>query len=150
MLNLNLGSGSNRKQDYISVDYYDPAADERWDISKIWPYGDNEVDNIYACHVIEHLSRDEFAVFAKEAYRCLKPGGSIEIRCPDIVKVCQQLIANPYDILMHQRLYGIQTNLGEYHKSGHTHLTLQEAFSGMKSEILPPSSDYELHMRFTK
>jgi SAM-dependent methyltransferase len=150
MVSLNVGSGSNRRQDYISVDLYDDAADEHWDIGKRWVYSDETVDNIYACHVIEHLSREEFKVFTEEAKRVLKRGGQLEIRCPDIEKVCKLIIADPYILLNHQRLYGLQINDGEYHKSGYNNILLQEAFHPFKSEILSPSSDYELHMRFTK
>lgn len=150
MVNLNVGAGSNRKQDYISVDLYDDAADEHWDIGSRWVYPDNSVDNIYACHVIEHLSRAEFKVFAHEAMRCLKPGGQLEIRCPDIMKLCHLMLQDSYSITNHQRMYGLQSNEGEYHKSGYNEVLLNEAFHPMKPELLSPSSDYELHMRFTK
>lgn len=149
MLNLNLGSGTNRKQDYISVDLYTPEADEHWDIAQTWPYEDESVDNIYACHVIEHLTRYEWEVTRKEIQRVLKDGGSIEIRVPDIEKVCTQLLAEPNELINHQRLFGLQTNPGEFHKNGFTEVLLRYSFA-MTGEVLPPSSDYELHMRFTK
>ena len=149
MLNLNVGSGTNRKQDYISVDLYTPEADEHWDIAKTWPYADESVDNIYACHVIEHLDRHEWENFYYEVYRVLKPGGSIEIRCPDMLKLCKRYLDNPSRSNLVQ-VYGLQSNPGEYHKNGFTSEDLRLWFDDMKAEDLPPATDYELHMRFTK
>ena len=150
MINLNLGSGSNRRQDYISVDLYDKAADLRLDITKTLPFDNDSVDNIYACHVIEHLSREELSNCLPDWVRILRPGGAIEIRCPDIVKVCEQMISDPASLTNHQRLYGLQNSPGEYHKSGHTQQSLTIDLMGLDAEVLAPSSDYELHMRFTK
>lgn len=149
-MNLNLGSGTNRKQDYISVDKYVPEADEHWDITSTWPHDDESVDNIYACHVIEHLSRKEFGDFVAEVNRVLKPGGTIEILCPDIILVCIKFLADPNDGYSMMQLYGLQSNDGEFHKNGFTLDSLKRAFTGYAAENLPPTDDTELHMRFTK
>lgn len=149
-MNLNFGAGSTRRQDYISVDLYDPSADLQIDIAKLLPFDDETVDNIYACHVIEHLSRREWMTAHHEWVRVLKKGGSIEIRCPDIVKVCQKLIEKPDDLWSYQVLYGLQTTPGEYHKNGFTEQSLTKWFMGLDAELLEPSTDYELHMKFTK
>lgn len=149
-MNLNLGSGSNRKQDYISVDLYTPEADLGLDLTRLLPFDDESVDNIYACHLIEHFSRAEWLQASHDWYRVLKTGGTIEIRCPDIVKSCQKLIDNPEELWSLQILYGLQSNDGEYHKNGFTEATLRQSFPSMESELLGPSTDYELHMRFTK
>lgn len=150
MLNLNLGSGTNRKQDYVSVDKYCPEADEHWDITSIWPYDDESVDSIYACHVIEHLSRKEFGDFVAEVNRVLKPGGTIEILCPDIVRVCIKFLANVDDPFTMMQLYGLQTSEGEYHKNGFTQESLGRAFTDYLAFECVPTDDTELHMRFTK
>ena len=150
MLNLNLGSGTSRKQDYLSIDLYTPEADVMIDLTRPLPFDDESVDNIYASHVVEHFSRDEWESIRKDWVRVLKPGGAIEIRCPDIIKVCQKFITNPSDDFNMKTLYGLQTNEGEYHKNGFTVGSLVSSFPDLLSEILAPSTDYELHMRFTK
>lgn len=149
MLNLNLGSGTTRKQDYLSVDLY-ADADLEVDLRNPLPFDNETVDNIYACHVIEHFSRDEWEEIYPDWVRVLKIGGTIEIRCPDIVKSCQQLIDNPNELRSLQILYGLQSHDGEYHKNGFTEQSLTEYFMGFDAEVLEPSTDYELHMRFTK
>jgi len=148
--NLNIGSGTNRKQDYISVDLYTPEADMGLDCSKPLPFDDESVDNIYTSHFIEHLSRAEWIAVYPSWVRVLKPGGTIEIRCPDIQKVCQMMVDDWNNEYNHQRLYGLQSNEGEYHKSGYTEQMLRNCFPTLEAELLEPSTDYELHMRFTK
>lgn len=150
MLKLNIGSGSSRIQDFVSVDLYAPEADLGLDCSKPLPFDTESVDAIYSSHFIEHLSRQEWLDVYPSWVRVLKPGGTIEIRCPDIVRVCELLVQNPNDELAHQRLYGLQHDEGEYHKSGYTEQFLTDCFKTLKPELLSPSSDYELHMRFTK
>jgi predicted SAM-dependent methyltransferase len=149
MLNLNLGSGSNRIKDYISVDLYDPAADIGLDITRRLPWDNRSVDNVYLCHVIEHLSRDEWKSLSNELRRVIKKGGQIEIRCPDIIKSCEKFLQDPTDPFNMQILYGIQTTPGEFHKNGFTKESLMSYFQEFQAELMSPSSDYELHMRFT-
>jgi predicted SAM-dependent methyltransferase len=150
MLNLNMGSGSNRKQDYVSVDLYTPEADLGIDLTKPLMWDDNTVDNIYASHVVEHFSRDEWELVRKEWARVLKPGGCIEIRCPDIVKVCEKFLKNPDDNFTMMQLYGLQSNEGEFHKNGFTYESLCSSFPDFTPELLEPSTDTEVHARFTK
>jgi hypothetical protein len=82
--------------------------------------------------------------------RVLKKGGTIELRCPDIVKSCRILLEHPEDERLLQIIYGLQHNEGEYHKNGFTEPYLRNCFINLKAEVLEPSTDYELHMRFTK
>lgn len=147
MLQLNLGSGTNRKQDYLSVDYYTDA-DLKVDLTKSWPW--EEVDNIYTSHFIEHLDRNEMQHFVHEVNRVLKVGGTIEIRCPDLSVLCRKFLNDPMDTRTMMEFYGLQSNPGEYHKNGFTEEILRNWFKDYKAEVLDPSTDTELHMRFTK
>lgn len=149
-MNLNMGAGSNRKQDYVSVDLYNDASDLKIDVAGLLPFEDESIDNIYACHVVEHLSRQEWEQARSEWVRILKENGTIEIRCPDIIKVCEKLIQDPELEWNYQMLYGLQINDGEYHKNGFTEQKLIKDFIGLDAEVLAPSTDYELHMKFTK
>lgn len=149
-MKLNLGSGTNRIQDHISVDLYIDEADLGLDLTRKLPFDDESIDAIYSSHVVEHFSRAEWDDIRKDWTRVIKKGGTIEIRCPDIVKVCEQMLANPYDPFTMMKLYGLQSTEGEYHKNGFTQESLTDSFPHMVAELLSPSSDYELHMRFTK
>lgn len=47
------------------------------------PYADNSVDEVWACHFLEHLDRPTAARFLRECYRVLRPGGLVGIVVPD-------------------------------------------------------------------
>ena len=147
VLNLNLGSGTNRKLNYISVDKYIKEADEHWDLTERLPLDDNSVDNIYASHVVEHFDKNEWDFVRKEWSRVLKVGGTIEIRCPDIIKACTVVAS---DISRLNIIYGNQDTPGEFHKNGFTYKSLCDSFPNFYGELLEPSTDYELHAKLTK
>jgi SAM-dependent methyltransferase len=149
MLKLNLGAGTSRYQDYISVDYHHEA-DLQHDLTTPLPYQNGEVDAIYSSHVVEHFTREEWGRVAGDWDRVLKPGAKIEIRCPDIEKLCQ-LVVNGTDLeLQLTRIYGQQGDEGQLHKNGFTETTLAQSFPNFASKLLEPSTDYELHMELTK
>lgn len=80
-MKLNLGCGLNHQDGYINVDI-EPAAkpDLEFDIEQIWPVGFSYVDEIVAHHVVEHLH--DLKTFFREAYRALKPNGTLDIIVP--------------------------------------------------------------------
>lgn len=150
MTKLNLGSGTSRYQDFISVDLHTDA-DVKHDLTSPLPYEDESVDEIYSSHVIEHFTRTEWERMKKDWARVIKPGGTIEIRCPDILKLAEQLLDNKSDkSLAITRIYGQQGDEGQLHKNGFYLNSLALDFPGFKAEYLEPSTEYELHMRFTK
>lgn len=48
------------------------------------PIEDNSVSGVYASHVLEHLSRDNFVVALANTFRMLKPGGIFRLIVPDL------------------------------------------------------------------
>ncbi len=66
------------------------ATDVTWrcknylDVTQTWPIDSNFISNIFADNVIEHLSLNSNKFLFKEAFRTLKPGGSIRLITPDI------------------------------------------------------------------
>lgn len=148
MLQLNLGAGTSRYQDHVSIDFHTDA-DVIHDLTTPLPYSDGEVDALYASHVVEHFTRAEWDDICQDWSRVLKPAGKLELRCPDIRKLCELYLADPSPLRLMQ-IYGLQSHPGEFHKNGFTKETLMASFPGMTAELLEPSTDYELHMRFTK
>ena len=57
------------------------------DAVKRLPFPDNSVEVIYSSHMLEHLDRREVAMFLREAWRILQPGGIIRIAVPDLQKL---------------------------------------------------------------
>jgi predicted SAM-dependent methyltransferase len=53
-------------------------------LTKRFPFRDNEFDNAFSAHVLEHLPRDEGRQCVREVHRILKPGGVLRISVPDL------------------------------------------------------------------
>jgi SAM-dependent methyltransferase len=88
---LDIGCGPNKREGFVGVDQYDmPNVDVVLNVVekgengtfKRWPWEDNSVDEIHTSHFIEHLTALERIHFVNEAYRVLKPGGSVTIITP--------------------------------------------------------------------
>ncbi len=79
---LNLGSGIDRKEGYVNVDWTPlTEPDVICDLNAMpYPFEDNSIDAIEASHVLEHLDRP-FAVMT-ELHRILKPGGTLHVKVP--------------------------------------------------------------------
>jgi len=116
MIKLNLGCGSVRPERWINTDSslnaniqkiplvgkpiaklfnpveYDSSNFRYMNLNKRWGFADNSVDVVYASHLFEHLSLKSAALFMKESYRCLKPGGVIRIVVPDLYKISKKYI----------------------------------------------------------
>jgi len=84
MKKINLGCGKrNFGPDWIHVDDGDyEHLDYKCSVKKI-PFDDNEIDLIYASHVLEYFDREEVKVVLKEWNRILKPGGTLRLAVPD-------------------------------------------------------------------
>jgi predicted SAM-dependent methyltransferase len=51
---------------------------------KKFPYPAGTFDNVFSCHMLEHLYRAEAENCAHEVYRVLKPGGVFRVVVPDL------------------------------------------------------------------
>jgi len=82
---LNLGCGFNKMKGYINIDK-EPAGepDVVADLEKTWPFEDNSVEEIQACHVLEHIGQETgvFLNIMKEIYRVCAPDALVHIRVP--------------------------------------------------------------------
>ncbi|HWY34295.1 MAG TPA: hypothetical protein VNX68_06580 [Nitrosopumilaceae archaeon] len=86
---VNLGSNDDHKPGYINVDQSLPA-DIVHDLSIKWPFDDNSLSEIIAHDVFEHIdnpcyrgNKGKIWCF-NEAYRCLKPGGILDLIVPTV------------------------------------------------------------------
>ncbi len=89
---LNLGCGSRKiRNEEVGLDIKKPC-DVLWDLNKHpLPFKDEEFDEIYAYHVLEHLgSQGDFRFFFEEFneyWRILKPGGLMRAVVPLISSI---------------------------------------------------------------
>ncbi len=100
LINLNIGSGGYNIEGFKDLDFSSSKYDlERstkfikYDLRKDpIPFKDNEVDNIYCSHVIEHIEDKHVDNFIKESSRVLKKGGVLRLVTPDREFLYEMLI----------------------------------------------------------
>ena len=91
-LRLHLGCGQRYLPGWIHIDaqHFDHI-DHQTTVDKLSMFQDDSVDEIYACHVLEHIQRSQVLTTLVEWNRVLKPHGKIRISVPDwdsVVKYC--------------------------------------------------------------
>lgn len=79
---LNLGCGKLVKKGYVNLDSVKlKGVDVVHDLEKFpYPFKDNEFDEIYCSHLLEHLS--DLIKVMKELRRILKPKGKLKVVAP--------------------------------------------------------------------
>lgn len=61
------------------------------------PAETDSLEQVWACHFLEHLGQGEAYVFLREAYRCLVPGGRLGIVVPDTREIVKRYLAGAID-----------------------------------------------------
>jgi predicted SAM-dependent methyltransferase len=86
-------------------------------------FDDNSVEEIYASHVIEHLSfKHELPLALSEFNRVLIPGGLARIGVPDLPALCALYLdpastaADRYEVM--RMIFGGQLNAADFHYAG--------------------------------
>lgn len=88
MKKLHLGCGTKHLEGYTNIDIrYLPGVDEVNNIRFLRNYKENSVDEIYACHVLEHFGRWEYKDVLKRWFEILKPGGILRLAVPDFESI---------------------------------------------------------------
>jgi hypothetical protein len=82
-MRLNLGCGDNKLPGWSNHD-----ADV--DITKPLPWPDNSAAFILAEHVMEHVPLTSATDFLRECHRVLKPGGTVRIAVPSLVRAMER------------------------------------------------------------
>ncbi len=91
-MRLDVGCGSHRDGDVGMDQFPSPAATVVHDILDLpWPFPDSTFDSVVAHQVLEHLpaggdetGKDHIFRVCDEAWRVLKPGGTLEIDVPHL------------------------------------------------------------------
>ncbi|MFA6428755.1 MAG: class I SAM-dependent methyltransferase [Candidatus Buchananbacteria bacterium] len=128
MKKIDLGCGySKRDKESLGVDIVAlPGVDVVCDINQGLPFADNEIDEVYSRHFLEHV--DDIFFVMKEIYRVIKPDGRV------IIKVPYFATPTAYSDLTHRRFFGIYSfqcfdpnhAKHDYHQVGDTKFKLVE------------------------
>lgn len=98
-MKLNLASHGDNMAGYVNIDFDHPSADLKCDVTEL-PMENDSVDEILAFHILEHFRAGDYEPHlsnplnpktAKQALlewkRVLRPGGRLEIKVPDFMKI---------------------------------------------------------------
>lgn len=90
MLKLHLGCGNVHLSGFRNIDRrYQPGVDEVNNIGLLQHYEPNSVDEIYACHCLDHFDRWTYKTVLRRWFDLLKPGGVLRISTPDFFATMQ-------------------------------------------------------------
>jgi len=90
---INLGCGGHKHQEYVNVDINrKQSPDIVADVSDLWMVGDAKFDEVLASHVFEHFLPEEQSNVLEEWKRIMKPGGTIQIRVPNLPYICHSYL----------------------------------------------------------
>ena len=122
---LHLGCGNIRLPGYCNVDILETSAvDVISDISTLENFEDDSIEQIYACHVLEHFSHEEVKKVLFRWHQVLVKGGELRISVPDIDRIVKIYIENwqhfqtPGNSPWIGLLYGGQGDPYDFHKTG--------------------------------
>jgi len=133
---VEVGSGKSPRPGWIHCDIY-PGESVKY-VCRAWaiPFKPNSVHEIYARHVLEHLTHKEAIRTLKHWLCVLKLGGRIDINVPDLRKHIEQLGEKGYSPYINFKVtneehamagfYGWQKNIYDIHKWGYTFETLSK------------------------
>ena len=81
VIKLIIGAGGTNYEGWLATDIHilNILQEDNW--SKYFTH--NEIDNILAEHVLEHLNEEQITLALKIIYQYLKPGGCFRIAVPD-------------------------------------------------------------------
>ena len=133
-------------------------------LDKLDMFADNSVEEIYACHVLEHFTRLEMSRggVIKEWYRILRGGGVLRIAVPNFEAIVEEYLSSQNLELVMGLLYGGQNYEYNFHYQAYdfkrlSGLLRRAGFSEVElydwRDFLPPNYDdfsraYLPHMDF--
>lgn len=100
-----------------------PHVDVVGDVTDLSGFADGAFDEIYASHVLEHISYNGvLTLVLKELHRILAPGGRLLVAVPDLTTLCQLYIHPKLDveakIEVMRAIFGGQIDEHDFHKAG--------------------------------
>ncbi|RZL03858.1 MAG: methyltransferase domain-containing protein [Rubrivivax sp.] len=99
-----------------------PGVDYLGDVCDLSQFADNSIDELYASHVLEHISQAKVGPTLKGLHRVLKPGGRLLISVPDLDVLCHAMLNpnltpdNKFHVM--RMIFGGQVDDFDYHYFG--------------------------------
>lgn len=113
-LRVNLGCGHLPLEGYVNVDKYADEADIKKDALKVHF---EQVHELVAYHLLEHMSPFDAAYLLVRALAWMRSGGTLEVEVPDMQEIME---LGPSNHSWPVYIYGSQEHEGEIHRWGYT------------------------------
>jgi len=100
MVRVNAGCGWDYREGWINLDLVMRPGEKRDVIADVrrLPFKDESVDHILMSHTFEHFTVEEGMEILRECWRVLKPGGFLEIVCPNAIYYAKRWLKSADDI----------------------------------------------------
>lgn len=117
LIKLNIGCGYKKISGYINLDV-DPgvAPDLVCSIENLC-FSEESCDVIYACHVLEHVHRENVDATLLSLYNTLKSSGILRLAVPDFDSIVEHYLKNKNLTTLIGLLYGRQETKFNFHYS---------------------------------
>lgn len=96
MLKLNIGCGDKYIPGFVNCDRHGDV-DQKCDAFPL-PFQTDEVDELWAIHLLEHIHRRDASNVLTEWFRVLKPGGLLVLELPCLDKISKLIVAGEKNI----------------------------------------------------
>lgn len=115
-LKLHLGCGKRVLDGWYNIDaVHFPNVHLVCDVHDMSQFDDGVADEIYACHILEHINRHKVHSVLKEWIRVLKPGGILRIAVPNFEAIVEHYQEHRDLSVLMGLLYGGQDSELNYH-----------------------------------
>lgn len=116
-MKLHIGCGEKNLPGYKYFDIrkLDDHIDYVGNADDLSQFEDNSIDEIYACHLLEHFGRNEVDMVLKEWHRVIKPDGILRIAVPDFEAITDEYKKNHDLAMLLGLLYGGQNYEYNFH-----------------------------------
>lgn len=106
-------------------------------------FGDATFDGVEFHHVLEHLTPEDGAIALLELWRVLKPGGRLELSCPEMAACAQTLLAGNLAVLIN--IFSPHPEDAQRHRWGYTWQTARQAMERAGFQGIGPMPVTEPH-----
>lgn len=107
---LHLGCGRAYLPGFLNVDLFSNIkADAYHDVTNL-PYENESFDEIYCCHLLEHVHRHAVLATLGHWRSLLRPGGLLRVAVPNFEAVCEHYLENRNLDVLQGLLYAAQDN----------------------------------------
>ena len=150
--NLNLGCGEDIIDKWINIDI-NPKNEKvnKLDLVRVSENFDSQtIDKIKLSQVFQLFTIDDGTKLLRDCYNMLKPNGELYIQIPNLRKICSFLAeSNMNKHYWLQNLYGDQTNIWEFNKSGYdyemlTNILREIGFKTITPQELPQNMKHNI------